>query len=212
MEKILRDIKRYVPVNMQEEKDKELMISFLETAELPLSRDNLQAHMTVSAWVVNRQRNKVFMCYHNIYDSWSWLGGHADGEKNLAWAALKEVTEESGLENIWLADKEIFSLEILTVDGHIKRGEYVSSHLHMNVTYLVEGSEDEELKVKEDENSGLRWIPFEEVKTASSEKWFVENIYSKLIEKVRKNEVEKRSDMDSRNCASDNNGRGMSEF
>ena len=47
---------------------------------------------------------------------------------------------------------DLFSLEVLTVDGHVKRGKYVSSHLHYNVTYLMEANDQDELKIKEDEN------------------------------------------------------------
>ena len=53
---------------------------------------------------------------------------------------LKEIEEESGLTDVEFLSNDVFSLEILTVDGHEKRGEYVSSHLHLNVTYLLEAS------------------------------------------------------------------------
>jgi ADP-ribose pyrophosphatase YjhB (NUDIX family) len=80
---------------------------------------------------------------------------------------------------------DLFSLEVLTVDGHVKRGKYVSSHLHYNVTYLMEANDQDELKIKEDENKGLRWFSFEDALKASTEPWFVENIYSKLNSKVK---------------------------
>ena len=124
------------------------------------------------------------MCYHNIYNSWAWLGGHTDGESNLREVILKEVREESGVTNIKFLLDEIFSLEILTVDGHIKKGKYVSSHLHLNITFLLEAEETEKLLINPDENSDLDWIAVEKISIKSSEKWFVENIYSKLNTKV----------------------------
>ncbi|MBR3772212.1 MAG: NUDIX hydrolase [Clostridium sp.] len=151
------------------------------------TRENALAHMTASAWVVNKERDKVLMVYHNIYNSWSWLGGHADGETDLMKVALKEVIEESGIENVKAASPNIFSLEVLTVDGHKKRGQYVSSHLHLNVTYLVEADETEELVVKPDENSGVRWFTPEKAIQASTEEWFKERIYSKLVAKLKTN-------------------------
>ena len=101
--------------------------------------------------------------------------------------ALKEVIEESGIENVKAASPNIFSLEVLTVDGHKKRGQYVSSHLHLNVTYLVEADETEELVVKPDENSGVRWFTPEKAIQASTEEWFKERIYSKLVAKLKTN-------------------------
>ena len=99
--------------------------------------------------------------------------------------ALKEAREESGLEHISPYDGKIFSLESLTVDGHVKKGKYVSSHIHLNVTYLLEADEKEELKIKEDENSGLAWFSLDDVYQASSEEWMVLHIYRKLNAKLR---------------------------
>ena len=78
------------------------------------------------------------MAYHRLYDSWAWLGGHADGDRDLLAVALREVREESGLAEVHPVSEDLYSLEILTVDGHEKHGRYVSSHLHLNVTYLLE--------------------------------------------------------------------------
>lgn len=74
---------------------------------------------------------------------------------------------------------------MLTVDGHMKRGEYVSSHLHLNVTYLLIADDTNVLTVKPDENSGVKWFTPEGAVEASSEKWFREHIYNKLNEKMR---------------------------
>lgn len=60
---------------------------------------------------------------------------------------------------------------MLTVDGHVKRGEYVSSHLHANVTYLLEADEADTLHIKPDENSGVRWFALDEALKACSEPW-----------------------------------------
>ncbi|MCI6153280.1 MAG: hypothetical protein MR673_09180 [Fusobacterium perfoetens] len=98
---------------------------------------------------------------------------------------LKEIKEESGITNIKFLLEDIFSLEILTVNGHVKKGKYVSSHLHLNLTFLLEGHINEKLSIKPDENSGLMWIDVEDISKKSIEKWFVENIYSKLNEKVK---------------------------
>ena len=144
------------------------------------------AHFTASAWVVNQTRTRVLMAYHNIYHSWSWLGGHADGEEDLLQVAVREVQEESGLKQVRPVSGEIYSMEVLTVDGHVKKGTYVSSHLHLNLTYLLEADEADVLRIKEDENSGVAWFVPEEAVTASSEPWMRERIYRKLNEKMKR--------------------------
>lgn len=184
MKHVLEQIKRYHPYNEQEKRDQEEILSLMQSTDNIFDRDNHQYHMTASAWVVNKERTKVLMIYHNIYNSWSWLGGHADGETDLLKVAMKEVEEESGLSHTQCIRDGIYSLEILTVDGHVKKGKYVSSHLHLNVTYLLEADEKEPLKVKPDENSGVAWFPIEEAIAASSEPWFRSTIYNKLNEQL----------------------------
>ena len=130
---------------------------------------------------------QTLLVYHNIYDSWSWIGGHADGERDLAAVAMRELTEETGVANAQPVDcgpGGIYSLEVLTVDGHVKRGAYVSSHPHLNVTYLAVADPREPIRMKPDENSGVRWAPIDDAIRLSTEPWIRDRIYRKLIDKM----------------------------
>ena len=184
-ETLIQQLERYKPWNEQEERDRPLILQCLREQKDIFTRSNRLAHMTASAWVVNPDRSRVLMAYHNIYHSWSWLGGHADGETDLLSVAIREVQEESGICHVRPVSEEIFSVESLTVDGHVKRGEYVSSHLHLNVTYLLEASDEESLSIKKDENSGVAWFTPEKAVEASTEPWFQEHIYRKLNAKLK---------------------------
>lgn len=184
--KIFEDIKKYTPCCEQEEGDKAVIIDYISRNPDAFFRTDLVAHMTASAWVVNSRRDRVLMIYHKLYDSWAWTGGHADGETDLLAVALKECREETGIENVRPVSEDIFSLEILTVDGHEKRGKYVPSHLHLNVTYLLEADENDALHICEDENSGVAWFSLDDALKASTEPWFVERIYKKLNKKLEK--------------------------
>lgn len=180
----IKDIKSYIPFNEQEKKDKELFLKCLNDFDEILTRNNAIAHLTSSAFAINKEKNKFLMIHHNIYNSWAWTGGHSDGEEDQLKVALKELEEETGVKNpIPLLDTA-FALDVLTVNGHIKRGDYVSSHLHLNLTYLIECSEDEFLILKEDENSGVMWIPFNKISNYCSEPHMIP-IYEKLIKKLR---------------------------
>ena len=90
MEELLRQLRAFRPGNEQEERDRAELLRRLESGEALLTRDNASAHLTASAWVVNPGRDRVLMAYHNLYGSWAWLGGHADGDSDLRAVALRE--------------------------------------------------------------------------------------------------------------------------
>ena len=74
MERLLKQIEAYKPCNEQEEKDRELLIQWIRSGRDIVTRANETAHLTASAWVVSPDRKHVLMAYHNIYNSWAWLG------------------------------------------------------------------------------------------------------------------------------------------
>ncbi len=187
--KFIKQIEEYVPFNEEEARDRELMLTCLVTEQNLFTRENKLAHFSASGWVVNPARTKILLAYHNIYRSWTWLGGHADGETDLLRVALREVREESGVNHVRPVSEEIFSLEALTVKGHWKRGTYVSSHIHLNLTYLLEASEDDLLRVKADENSGVAWFPIEGALRVPDETWMVEHVFRKLNRKLTERDL-----------------------
>ncbi len=183
MSTILEDLLTFTPQNEEEAADRQLMIDAARKAEC--YGRQWPAHFTASAWTVNPERTETLMVYHNVYDSWSWVGGHADGERDLARVAERELHEETGIETAHLAAAGLLSCEILTVDGHWKRGAYVPSHLHLNATYLFEASTEQATRIAPDENSGVKWMTFEEALRASTEPWMVEHVYRKLVARCR---------------------------
>lgn len=181
----INDIKKYIPYNEQEVKDKELILSAISNFDNLLTRENPIMHITSSGYVINKNRDKVLMIYHKIYNSWAWTGGHADGDNDLLYVAIKEAKEETGISNVIPLTNNIFSLDVLTVDGHIKRGSYVSSHLHLNITYLLEADENDTLTVNEDETEGVKWLPINKLAEFCAEEYMVKNVYNKLNEKIK---------------------------
>lgn len=182
---LLEQLERYCPWNDQEARDREELLARLRRGE-DLFRRQPAAHFTASAWVVSPDRDLVLLAYHKQYASWAWLGGHADGERDLLAAALREVREESGLTEVRPVTETPYSLEILAVNGHEKKGVYVPSHLHLNVTYLLEADPAAPVRPKADENSRVGWFSPEEALTASSEPWMRERVYRKLNEKPQR--------------------------
>ena len=176
---LIDQLEAYRPWNAQEAQDKQELLRLLRRGDELYTRAH-PAHLTISAWVVSPDREQVLMAYHNLYDSWAWLGGHADGQRDLLAAAIREVREESGLTRVRAVSPDIYSIEILPVAGHEKQGVYVPSHLHLNITYLLEADPAEPVRSKPDENSRVGWFSPAEALAASTEVWFRERIYSNL--------------------------------
>ncbi len=180
---IKEQIENYVPYNEQEENDKIMIIKYINTFKDVLTRENKMCHFTASNWIVNKEKTKVLMIYHNIYKSWAWTGGHADGDSNLLNVALKEAEEETGLKKLKVLSNGIYGIQILTVDSHIKRGKFVPSHLHLDCCFLLEADENKLLKIKEDENSAVQWFDISRsIQITNEEK--MKPIYRKLNEKL----------------------------
>ena len=180
-------IKNYVPFDEQEEKDKVQFLKFIDTFDNVLTRENIFGHITSSAFVVNKERTKMLVVCHIIDDGWIYPGGHADGEEDLLSVALREVEEETGLKPKVL-DNSIFSIQSGPVIGHIKRGKYVSAHIHYDVIYLMEADDKIPLKYKKDESKGAKWIPFENAMDKSVCA-YARPIHKKLITKLKKIEL-----------------------
>lgn len=185
MKELYNQIKNYKPVTEKEKADKEVILNFMKNNDNCLLRDNKIAHFTASGWIVNKQRDKVLMIYHNIYDSWAWVGGHADGDSDLLHVAKKEIEEETGVTKLKQLYDGIYGINIVTVEAHKKRGKQVNAHLHFDLEFLFEADENDKLTIKEDENSNVGWIPVEEVNNYTTEEK-MKPIYKCLNDKLKK--------------------------
>lgn len=179
----LTQIASYLPVCEQESAEKAAILTF--AARFPdtvLARDNTIAHLTASGFIVNAARDKTLMIYHNLYRSWGWTGGHADGDSDLLRVALREAAEETGVCARPLA-REIASIDILPVFAHQKRGRYVHPHLHLCVSYLLVADETQPLRHNPAENSGARWLPLAAIGAHCAEAHMLP-VYEKLRRRV----------------------------
>lgn len=146
-------LENYVPFDEVEEKSKEYLLKWIDTFKNVLTRENEFGHFASSALVVNKDKTKMLVVYHNIYDAWIFPGGHADGEEELLSVAVREVEEETGLKTKVL-DNSIFAISASPIVGHVKRGKYVPAHTHLDVVYLLEADDKESLSFREEESKG----------------------------------------------------------
>lgn len=181
----VEEILNFMPSCEQEENDKKLIEGLIkEHGDKLKYRESELFHLTASSLTMNEKLDKVLMVHHNIYNTWSWIGGHADGESDLLSVAMREIQEESGVSNVKAVQDNAISLDILTTNAHKKKGKHVSSHLHLNVSYYIIADENEPLRIKPDENSGVKWIPVDELERYVSEPEML-IIYKKIYDKIK---------------------------
>lgn len=179
-------IENHLSFNEEEASDQRSFVQFLNAFPEKewAVRSNLIGHLTSSAWVVNRERNKVLFAYHNIYRSWAWLGGHADGDLDLLHVAQKEAREEAGVLTVRPLLEKPIDISVINVQGHVKKGKFVSPHLHFNVAYLLEADEEEVLQHAPEENADVAWLDMAGLLDKVAED-AIKSIYQRIMDKVK---------------------------
>ncbi len=128
-----------------------MFLTLLNDAHDPFVRERLAGHFTASAWLVDAAGQRLLMTHHRKLDRWLQLGGHADGDRDLAEVALREAQEESGLTDL------VVLPEIFDLDRHWipERGD-VPGHWHYDVRYVVRATGSGDFIVS-DESNALAW-------------------------------------------------------
>lgn len=181
---LTKQIACYMAVCAQEETDKRIILELISKyGKLILSRKTETFHITVSGLVLNQKKTKILLVYHNIYNSWSLIGGHADCESDLIKVLINEIKEETGIIQAEPLSSHIKSIDILTTGHHIKNKKYIAPHLHLNISYFIMANEEDKIEFKADEVSGAEWIKINEIKRCVKDSE-MSYVIDKLIRKL----------------------------
>ena len=188
-----KQIMAFSPASPAQEKAKKQLLAALgKHGATLLSREKEDIHLTVGALVLSPDLKKTLMVHHLIYDSFSWTGGHADGEIDLLTKALEETKEETGIHTLWCYTPNILGIYVLPVPAHKKRGKAVPAHDHFVVAYGLIVLEKQKLTVKADENKAVAWLPMDELETYCRESHMLP-VYGALYEQMLTIERERQS-------------------
>lgn len=120
-------------------------------------RTLLEGHLTASALVIDSRGERALLTHHKKLGRWLQLGGHCDGDANLAHVALRECVEESGIPDLAVLPAPI-DLDIHTIPARASEPE----HLHYDTRFVVVAPPGA-LEVLSDESHALRWIAPDEL-------------------------------------------------
>ncbi len=141
----------------------ERFLDFVGRNERCFERDLWEGHITGSAWLVSRDRQRVLLTHHKKLGRWLQLGGHSDGDPDPLRVAMTEAKEESGL------DVEPLFAKIFDLDVHeIPARRDDPAHLHYDVRFALQVVEREDFVVSE-ESLALAWVPIDRLYEYSKE-------------------------------------------
>lgn len=137
---------------------------FVETHLDCAERTQIVGHLTGSSWIVNTSRTRVLLTHHRKLGKWLQLGGHADGDLDLARVAFREAQEESGLKRIRLVSPALFDVDRHRIPARSNEPE----HWHYDLRFLFEADPDEPL-VTSSESKALAWVELARIHELTTE-------------------------------------------
>ena len=150
--------------------------TFVATHSDCFRRELATGHVTGSAWVLDREREHVLLTHHRKLGLWLQLGGHCDGDGDVARVAHREAREESGLERIELLAPGVFDVDVHRIPARTAEPE----HYHYDVRYLFEADRDATVRVS-DESHDVAWVALERVADVATDASVMRMVRKSLI-------------------------------
>lgn len=156
---ILTALKKYNTTFEDEVSFIQKTINFIKSTPNCFDRSHLEGHVTGSAWLLSPDGTKILLTHHKKLNRWLQFGGHSDGESNTWNVALREATEESGIQNIQFVSSDIFDVDVHTIPENSKKNE--PEHIHYDIRFLLRAPT--EMFTVSDESNLLKWFTFQEL-------------------------------------------------
>lgn len=135
---------------------RESMIEFARAHPDALLRTCAPGHFTASALVVERGTGRFVLLHHAKLRKWLQPGGHVDGSADMPASALREATEETGLEGLEVV------LPVVDLDIHRVEPPREPPHDHLDQRFLVLAPRGSEL-IGNHESTDIRWATLEDL-------------------------------------------------
>ncbi|MDX1812784.1 MAG: NUDIX hydrolase [Gammaproteobacteria bacterium] len=174
---LLKLLEKHTPYDETERDMLQRMQAFITANANCFDRELEQGHITGSAWLVDKNLNHVFFTHHAKLNRWLQPGGHSDGDANTLAVSMREASEESGIEDVFIQPllPDIFDIDIHTIPARKNDPE----HLHYDVRFILETDMNQPLKIS-DESNEIAWIEIEKIPEIANDEASILRMLAKM--------------------------------
>lgn len=174
---LLNLLEKHQAYNKTEEDMLIELIQFVKNNENCFDRTLTSGHITGSAWLVDKNLGHVFFTHHKKLNRWLQPGGHSDGDANTLAVAMREASEESGIEDVFIQPlfADVYDIDIHTIPARKNEAE----HKHYDVRFILETDRNHPLKIS-DESNEIAWIAVEDIPQLTDEESIL-----RMLEKMK---------------------------
>ena len=134
---------------------RQAVLAFVSARPDACERECVPGHITASAAVLDDTGSQVLLTLHPRLGRWVQLGGHCErGDADIVAAALREATEESGINGLRIGAQPV------TLHVHALTCSLGVPTRHLDIQFAAHAPADAVIAVS-DESLDLRWWPID---------------------------------------------------